>query len=431
MANKTKGTIYKRGKIYWLRVIVNGVVSAYSLKTTDRKEAERLRADAMAPLAVQGKAAKVKALAVQAAGLDNQVADLQESRRKRLAVADAWQAFEDDPSRPQSGPVTLRDVKQRWSWFDGWAAGMYPELPYLESFTAAHVKEFVKTLNELSPNRYNKIIQTGRLVFRILAPQLKSTENPFALITCKPMNTRSHRELSVAELQTVCGTATGELRTMFAIGLYTALRFGDVATLRWEEVSFPLNRITRKPMKTASRSGKILAIPLHPVLRDILEETPEKERKGFVVPESAALYKRDKSALSQQIQEHYQSCGITTQVKHEEKKRKTCEVGFHSLRHSFVTICATAGVPLPVVQALCGHGSPAIQAKYVHMGVEAAGQAIDALPNIGNAVLPAAAEDAEVVRGRAVIVKLIQSCPAERLPQVLKAVQRIVGDKEK
>jgi hypothetical protein len=162
--------------------------------------------------------------------------------------------------------------------------------------------------------------------------------------------------------------------------LYTALRLGDAATLRWEEVSFPLNRITRKPMKTA-RKGKIVVIPLHPTLRAILEETPELDRRDFVLPGLAALYMRDKSALSKRIQNHFDDCKIKTQFKHADKIRATCEVGFHSLRHSFVTICAAAGVPLAVVQALCGHGSPAIQAKYIHIGVEAAAQAIDALPS--------------------------------------------------
>jgi hypothetical protein len=40
-------------------------------------------------------------------------------------------------------------------------------------------------------------------------------------------------------------------------------------------------------------------------------------------------------------------------------------------------------VPLPVVQALCGHGSPAIQAKYIHIGVDAAAQAVAAMPHTG------------------------------------------------
>lgn len=49
--------------------------------------------------------------------------------------------------------------------------------------------------------------------------------------------------------------------------------------------------------------------------------------------------------------------------------------------HRMLTPARVAGVPLPVVQALCEHGSPAIQAKYIHIGVDAAAQAVAAMPH--------------------------------------------------
>ncbi|OGV57123.1 MAG: hypothetical protein A2X49_01515 [Lentisphaerae bacterium GWF2_52_8] len=59
-------------------------------------------------------------------------------------------------------------------------------------------------------------------------------------------------------------------------------------------------------------------------------------------------------------------------------------MGFHSLRHSFVTMCAVSGVPLPVVQALCGHGSPAIQKAYIHVGAQQAQMAVNSMPDISS-----------------------------------------------
>ncbi|MCK4982997.1 MAG: tyrosine-type recombinase/integrase [Victivallaceae bacterium] len=61
-------------------------------------------------------------------------------------------------------------------------------------------------------------------------------------------------------------------------------------------------------------------------------------------------------------------------------KRKANIYGFHSFRHSFVSFCAKAGVPLPVVQAIVGHGNPAITRHYIHIGEESVKQAINALP---------------------------------------------------
>ena len=40
--------------------------------------------------------------------------------------------------------------------------------------------------------------------------------------------------------------------------------------------------------------------------------------------------------------------------------RAVVEVGFHSLRHTFVSLCRAAGAPLSVVEAIVGHASPAM-----------------------------------------------------------------------
>ena len=58
-------------------------------------------------------------------------------------------------------------------------------------------------------------------------------------------------------------------------------------------------------------------------------------------------------------------------------------VGFHSLRHSFVSLCAKAKTPLHVVQKLVGHGSPLLTAEvYLHLDSEQKRDAIAALPKI-------------------------------------------------
>jgi integrase len=60
-------------------------------------------------------------------------------------------------------------------------------------------------------------------------------------------------------------------------------------------------------------------------------------------------------------------------------------VGFHSLRHSFVSLCAKAGAPQHVVQRLVGHGSPAMTEHYTHLDDRQKQAAVQALPDIGSA----------------------------------------------
>lgn len=62
--------------------------------------------------------------------------------------------------------------------------------------------------------------------------------------------------------------------------------------------------------------------------------------------------------------------------------------GFHSLRHTAVTFFAESGVPLAVAQQIIGHRSPAITARYTHIGAKAMQEAVASLPVIGEAQRP-------------------------------------------
>ena len=41
--------------------------------------------------------------------------------------------------------------------------------------------------------------------------------------------------------------------------------------------------------------------------------------------------------------------------------------GWHTLRHSFVSACASKGLDLRMLQEWCGHMSPEIQRRYLHL----------------------------------------------------------------
>ena len=88
--------------------------------------------------------------------------------------------------------------------------------------------------------------------------------------------------------------------------------------------------------------------------------------------------------MSKRIQKHFRNCGIETNEDAEngQRKNRIARVGFHSLRHSFVSLCAASGVPQVAIQELVGHGSPAMTAVYSHSNDEQKASAISALPAI-------------------------------------------------
>jgi hypothetical protein len=93
----------------------------------------------------------------------------------------------------------------------------------------------------------------------------------------------------------------------------------------------------------------------------------------------AEAYRERNTVLGKRLQNHFISCGIRTQ-KPGAGQRATCEVGFHSLRHSFVGLCRAANAPLSVVESLVGHNSPAMTRHYTHTGEAAALDAVNGLP---------------------------------------------------
>lgn len=182
-------------------------------------------------------------------------------------------------------------------------------------------------------------------------------------------------------------------------GQTPAMAIGDCATLRWAEVDLARGIIRRIPNKTARRNPKPVLVPIHPVSRTMLAETLEANRREYVLPEIAALYHRRIDLVTDLVQNHFKACGIELHKpgtgndgKHQKagetgtvRKRAVVEVGFHSLRHTFVSLCRASNAPLSVVESIVGHSSPAMTQHYTHTGELAAGHAVAALPFvIGN-----------------------------------------------
>jgi integrase len=235
-----------------------------------------------------------------------------------------------------------------------------------------------------SASTYNKHLNLLTLVFRVLKDKARLSGNPWQDIQRKRIIAQGRRELTMDELRNVCQSAKGELRVLLAVGVYSGLRLGDCATLRWAEVDLPRNLIRRIPNKTARRNPKPVIIPVHPILRDMLVESPPEKRGEFVLPETAETYLRRTDMVTDMVQRHFEACGIKSHKRGtgENGKRAVVEVGFHSLRHTFVSLCRESNAPLAVVESIVGHSNPAMTRHYTHVGELAAGQAVAMLPSI-------------------------------------------------
>jgi integrase len=256
----------------------------------------------------------------------------------------------------------------------------------LRDVTRAVAEEYAASLNHgrLSAGTFNKHLNLLKLVFRVLKDKGRVTVNPWADIQRKRNVAQGRRELTIEELRNVCQSATGDLRVLFGLGIYSGMRLGDCATLRWAEVDMARNIIRRIPNKTARRNPKPVIVPIHPVLKEMLETTATKQCGDYVLPEIAELYPRRPDAVTNLVQRHLIACKIKTHKPGtgENGKRAVVEVGFHSLRHTFVSPCRESNAPLAVVESIVGHSNPAMTRYYTHVGELAAGQAVAMLPSV-------------------------------------------------
>jgi integrase len=352
---------------------------------TTKREAETARDAFMAPLTVADEAEVLESMAARLAGRKAELAKWQDQQHPPLPVTQAWLEFVASPNRPDTGGETLYQYECQWSLFTDWLKESHPEATALRDVTAEVAAEYAASarMQRYSANTYNKHRALLALVFSTVKDKARITSNPWETIRPKLLACASRRELTVDELKRVCQSASGELRVLLAIGLYSGMRLGDACTLRWCETDLTRGRMTVVPNKTARRHpDRVLHIPISPYLHRILSETPPEARGEYVMPGMAADYQKRIDAVTDKVQAHFKACGIKVHAPGTGKKgvRAVVEVGFHSLRHSFVSLCREANTPLSVVESLVGHSNPAMTRHYSHASELALNGAIAALP---------------------------------------------------
>lgn len=388
MARKAKGrskglgTLERKGRVWRARWTVDGKTFTKTTGTSDRREAEKILAEIVAPFAAKSDAERLENLAVKIEGRKAEIRRYEDSK-PALALADGFEAYRKSRERPDTGAATLDMYESQYNRLVRWAADNAPDAKEMRNFTRATADAFATYLaGELSANSFNKYITLFRRMWDVLAEEGRMTENPWAKIRHLALATHTRRELTVEELARVCGSVSGEMRLLFAVGIYTGLRLGDCAMLEWGAIDLARNRIVTIPRKTARHAnGKPVVIPLHPTLAALLAEIPPDARTGYLLPDLAAMYEHDSGMISNRIQAVFTRAGIRTQTT-ADGERARVDVGFHSLRHTFVSLSANAGAPLAVVQAIVGHSNPAMTRHYFHESEAALQSAVAALPSI-------------------------------------------------
>lgn len=173
---------------------------------------------------------------------------------------------------------------------------------------------------------------------------------------------------------------TEDWRGLILCGYFTGLRLRDCSELRWSSVDLPKQTITVETRKT----HKTVMLPIHPQFEAWLREQTRGIGKAPVFPTLAGKSGSGKSGLSSQFKKIMDKAGIKGRLLREStgEGRSQSSLSFHSLRHSFNSALANAGVGIELRQALVGHSSREQNEAYTHRELVMVRSAVLKLPEI-------------------------------------------------
>ena len=394
---KHHGSLELRGKVWFARWMVNGQRFARSTGETDRKDAEKWLARQLA---------NVRATDIRATSRKMvETLQLQKAAQLDGAILQAERSAEAEIDRLPTVPLAelekelLAVIEGKVSGSSisaytnevrklaGWMAKNRPEVEDMNDVTEQIARQYS---DWLAANFRASTHNIGRVnlahIWNVMAERYRIKTNPWHGI--KPIKTDAavRRDLTREELAKIAATLQGEYRTAFFVGCFTGLRLSDAATLKWESIDLDAGEITLRPIKTARTSGRYVHIPIVPEFYAVLAAVPETRRHGYVTPELAQKYREGRASLSHEIVEMFGKAGIETRTDGGEGKRARNVVGFHSLRHTFVSLAANSGIPFQTVQAIVGHSAAKMSEHYFHENREATALAFRKFPALfGNA----------------------------------------------
>lgn len=390
-----KGTVYQtqKGGTYYFRYQINKERKCVSLKTANQEEAIR-KAKALLPT--------VQATDLEVIATHVKVARKLVRRQQSLPLSKIWETYSKHPER--ATPATVHEALSYQATLNEFLDFVGRTAKNISDITpecAVKFSEHLKTTN-ISVATHNRKISRLRRIFATLQSYCDG-ENPFAVRTLR----RKVREEQDAAVRRVAFTREEEerirevlddpryrilnkeeLKVIFYLGMYTGQRLKDCVLMQWQNVDLAHQRIFVKQFKT----GKTVSIPLAAPLRQLLLQTQEKQKEAgaespYISPHVALRYKKE-DARGKIVGDNYVNIdvmrvirwtGVETTAVMPGRARKVTVHGFHSLRHSFASFCAEAGVPKAVVVSILGADSEIIDRFYTHVGEEAQRVAIEAV----------------------------------------------------
>jgi integrase len=209
-----------------------------------------------------------------------------------------------------------------------------------------------------------------------------------APIELLPEDSEERMPFTENEVKALLHVADNEWRGMILFGYHSGIRLTDAANLTRANLD-PLNRLlVFEAGKTSRRKHgreKETLVCMHTDLANYCASLPfSTDLNVPVFPSFHGKKSGSYGGLSNAFNRLIALAKIPVPLgaKKTGKGRQFKALGFHSLRHSFISNLANAEVPADVRKQLVGHSSDEIHRRYVHLDISLQSKAIASLPSL-------------------------------------------------
>lgn len=217
---------------------------------------------------------------------------------------------------------------------------------YSENNIGSHIKNLKSVLNEATDKGANTNLEFRKGRFVTISEEVDNialTEEELKDIKAFDLSSTSHLD---------------RVRDLFLVGCYTGLRYSDFSRLTADHIKGDFIEITQ------SKTGNPVAIPVHPVVKSIINKydgtLPESISNQKTNEYLKGICKEIKSLQNPTSKTRTQG-GTKTTVKY-----KRCEiVSTHTARRTFATNAYLQGVPTVTIMAITGHRTEKAFLKYI------------------------------------------------------------------
>lgn len=282
-----------------------------------------------------------------------------------IPLSRAWEMYRDKHVR-----VNLKHPAEMES---KWASLVEPYLAsrHLDEITPMLLEDYKGKLKKAG--KAPKTIEHGLALVRAIYRKMRSWhiymgENPTADVAMPRYSNKRSRWLSPTEakaLMTEIKERSASFYRLSLTSLYTGMRFGEVAALMGEHINVDAGTIRVQDTKSDEDRTVFITPTLLAEVFDVVDLRPGH----LVFPARGGGRRTEPSDTFRRA--------VDTMRLNDDITDNRNRLVFHSLRHTFGSWLAQAGVPLYWIAKLMGHSNEQITERYAHLCPDVQRQAVD------------------------------------------------------